>query len=66
MQPGKQPIEYLTSFEQIGNVTEFTRRRDEAVVHVESGEREYVIDMDVDPNSNKVRRMEVDRNFWGM
>ncbi len=64
LQPGKKAVEYIPTVSQWGRVTEYELDRDEAKIAFEANNRRYQINMDVDPNTQVVRTIEMQRHFW--
>lgn len=65
LEPGKRPVEYLTSLSQVGTIREYQLDGDRASVELEANNRQYDIEMIVNPNQQTVSSIEMDRNrIW--
>jgi hypothetical protein len=66
IKPGKQPVTYIPQLQKVGNVTQYTKMGPDATIQLEANNRQYVIQMDLNPNNGQVQTVQVEPSYRGV
>lgn len=64
LQPGKKAYEYIPLISQHGKVTKYNLNNDRAEITFESNNRHYEAKLSVNPQTQKVSNIEVNKKVW--